>query len=206
MSKFNKIFISGLVTLLPFALTVYLVIAAAQIVENFLGHVLRIVLPDSFYIPGLGLMATFLLIFLFGLLLNNYFSAQVLRQIEKKLTKVPFFKVVYSPLRDLMNLFSQKSSHKAVVLVNWGNGLRSLGVVTRERFADLPSAINDPESVAVYVPFSYGMGGYTYLAKRSQLTAVDMPIEQAMSLVITGWVKAETPTEEHLLQKITPQP
>ncbi|MGE0633540.1 MAG: DUF502 domain-containing protein [Pseudobdellovibrionaceae bacterium] len=204
MSKFNKIFISGLVTLLPFALTIYLAVAAARILDSFLGHVLRLVLPEAFYIPGLGLLATVILIFLFGLLLNNYLTAQFLRQIEKRLTKIPFFKVVYSPLRDLMNLFSKKSEgHKSVVLVNWSNGMRSIGVVTREKFSDLPAALNDPESVAVYIPFSYGMGGYTYLVKRSQLTEVDMPIEQAMSLVITGWVKAETPTEEKLLDQVT---
>lgn len=191
MKKFNKIFISGLVTLLPFALTVYLVITAAQIVENFLGHVLRIILPEAFYIPGLGLLATFALIFLFGLMLNSYLTGEFLRQLERKLTQVPFFKVVYSPLRDLMNLFSKKDSgQKSVVLVDWGNGLKSLGVVTRENFGDLPAPINDASSVAVYVPFSYGMGGFTYLAKRSQLAEVDIPIERAMSLAITGWVKS----------------
>ena len=41
------------------------------------------------------------------------------------------------------------------------------------------------------MPFSYGLGGYTMLIPKNKLTAVDIPVEKAMSLAITGWVKAE---------------
>ncbi len=64
-----------------------------------------------------------------------------------------------------------------------------LGLVTRDDFHDLPLGPYTEGRVAVFIPFSYGLGGYTILVDRSRLTEVDMPTEKAMSLAITGWVK-----------------
>jgi uncharacterized membrane protein len=198
MQTFNKIFFRGLITLLPIAITIYIVYSAIVILENLLGSVLRQVVPEYVYVPGLGLLLTFVLIFIFGLLLNNFLTGRFLVSLESKLVQVPFFKVIYSPLRDLMNLFHRKGDKvmKSVVLVKINeSGATALGVVTRENFKDLPFSAQMTDKVAVYFPFSYGMGGYTLLIPRNMITEVDLPIEKAMSLAITGWVKAEEPGE-----------
>ena len=200
MQAFNKIFFRGLVTLLPIAITIYIVYSAVVILENLLGSVLRQVLPE--YVPGLGLLLTFVLIFIFGLLLNNFLIGRFLVSLESKLVQVPFFKVIYSPLRDLMNLFNRKDANKEmknVVLVKFSeNGATALGIVTRESFKDLPFANLMADKVAVYFPYSYGLGGYTLLIPRIMITEVDLPVERAMSLAITGWVKADEPGSERL--------
>ncbi len=192
MRAFNKIFFRGLITLLPIAMTVYIVYSAVVILENLLGSLLRQILPE--YIPGLGLLLTLVLIFLFGLLLNNLITVRLLHLLESRLVQVPFIKAIYSPLRDLMNLFNRSESPemKGVVLVNIGNtGAQAMGIVTRESFRDLPFGDRLPDKVAVYFPFSYGLGGYTLLVPRDLITHVDLPIERAMSLAITGWVKVD---------------
>jgi uncharacterized membrane protein len=197
MRDFNKIFFRGLITLLPIAITIYIVYSAIVILENLLGSLLRQILPE--YVPGLGLLLTLVLIFLFGLLLNNFITVRVLHLLEAKLVQVPFIKAIYSPLRDLMNLFSRSDSGemKSVVLVRLGDtGAMAMGLVTRENFRDLPFDSSMTGKVAVYFPFSYGLGGYTLLVPREMMTPVDLPIERAMSLAITGWVKAET-EEKH---------
>lgn len=193
MQSFNKIFFRGFITLLPIAITIYIVYSAVIILENLLGSLLRQVLPE--YIPGLGLLATLILIFMFGLILNHFLMQRVLTALETRLVQVPFIKAIYSPLRDLMNLFDKKEQQlKSVVLVRVGDsGAQVMGVVTRENFRDLPFAANMNEKVAVYFPLSYGLGGYTMLVPRQLITPVDLPIERAMSLAITGWVKADEP-------------
>lgn len=198
MASFNKIFFRGLITLLPITLTIYILYSAVIILENLLGSVLRSMLPAAYYIPGFGLLLTFVLIFACGLMLNNYLTARVLVSIEERLIRIPFIKAIYSPLRDLMNLFQQKDKHMgSVVMVNVTNagsseaGVRMLGIITRDQFADLHIEKSLGDRVAVYIPFSYALGGYTILVPRSQITEVDIPIEKAMSLAITGWVKAE---------------
>lgn len=194
MKQLQKIFLQGLVTFLPIALTIYIVYAGVAIVDSFLGDTLREILP--IYIPGLGFLLTILLIFLLGLLLNNLITNGIFQKLEQKLTQVPLIKAVYSPLRDLMNLFSKgggPSGLQKVVFVDMGEmGVRAMGLVTRENFKDIPAIEqNMDDRVAVYIPMSYGLGGFTLMVPRSKLTPIDIPIEKAMSLAITGWVKAD---------------
>ena len=93
MAWFNKVFFRGLMTLLPVALTIYIVYSAIIILENLLGSILRQML--SVYIPGLGLLLTLVLIFLFGLLLNNFLTARLLASLEVALIQVPFIRTIY---------------------------------------------------------------------------------------------------------------
>jgi uncharacterized membrane protein len=69
MKQLQKIFLQGLVTFLPIALTIYIIYAGVLVVDSFLGDSLREILP--FYVPGLGFLLTIALIFLLGLMLNN---------------------------------------------------------------------------------------------------------------------------------------
>ena len=191
MSSLGSIFFRGLVTLLPVALTVYILYSAIVIIDNFLGHFLRELLPT--YIPGLGLLTIVILTFCVGLLLNNLVIEKFLALAEKKILDVPLIRAVYSPLKDLMNLFSRKDNKglRQVVLVKIGSDRTlMMGLITRETFEELPLQNHIEDRVAVYLPFSYGLGGYTVLVPRKDLIPVDIPIEKAMSLSITGWVKS----------------
>ena len=197
MNNFNKIFLKGLVTALPILLTIYLLFWVIIGVDNILGIYIRQILPEGFYIPGFGIIVSILLIFLFGLLLNNFFSARFVIWLEKTLNKVPFIKAIYSPLKDLMNLFSKDGNKqmKSVVLVRFGDEFNALGIVTRDNFKDLPPQIAEGDRVAVYMPLSYGLGGFTILVEKSRIQEIDLPVERAMSLAITGWVKSEKKKE-----------
>ncbi len=192
MSAINRIFLKGLFTLLPIALTIYILYSAVIILENLLGSLLRAILPASTYIPGFGVLATLLVIFLFGLLINNYLTARFMSWFEEKFKQIPFIKAIYSPLSDLMNLFSKTGDKgmKGVVLVELGqSGAQAIGIITREQFKDIPGNHLD-DKVAVYFPLSYGVGGLTFMIPRSKITRIDIPVEKAMSLAITGWVKS----------------
>ncbi|QLY24296.1 DUF502 domain-containing protein [Bdellovibrio sp. KM01] len=195
MKQLQKIFLQGLVTFLPIALTIYIIYAGVSIVDSILGDALRQVMPV--YIPGLGFLLTIVLIFFLGFLLNNLLAAGLFHKLEQKMTQVPLFKAVYSPLRDLMNMFSKSGgpggAMQTVVLVDIAeSGIRAMGLVTRESFSDIPAIqAQANDHVSVYIPMSYGLGGFTLLVPRNRITPIDIPIERAMSLAITGWVKAD---------------
>lgn len=191
INDFGKVFFRGLITLLPIALTIYIIYSAVTILEGLLGGTLREWLP--IYIPGLGLLMIIALVYGFGLLWNSFLTGRLLKMVEEKLQEIPLIKVIYSPLREVMNLFGSQagSGMKSVVLVDF-HGTRMLGVVTREDFSDLKlSELDGKTHIAVYFPFSYAIGGMTLLVPRDQVTAVNLPIERAMTLGITAWVKAE---------------
>ena len=191
MKSFYKIFFRGLITLIPIAITIYIISAAIQIFENILANPLRAILPT--YIPGLGLIVTLTLIYVFGLLLNNLIASRMLGMIERKFNSVPFIQAIYSPLRDLMNLFKKEGMQSnRVVLVKLGDSNAfAMGLVTRESFQELAMPHLTDGRVAVYFPFSYGLGGYTFLVPKSSIQEANIPVEKAMSLAITGWVKVE---------------
>ncbi len=193
--KIKKIFISGLIAILPLAFTLYIVVACLSLIENVLGKILKNMLPEGYYLPGYGFIATLLVIFIFGLLVNNLITAAIIKNLQQKLTEIPIIKAVYSPLRDLINLFSKNTGENApqkVVLVHFDKNYSTLGLVTREDFTDLdfehPSLNN---RIAVLILMSYGLGGYTILVEKNQVEAIDMPVEKAMSLAVTGWIKTE---------------
>lgn len=198
MQQLRNVFLRGLITFLPIAITIYILYAGVLIVENFLGGTIQSLFPNT-YIPGLGFLITIAMIFLLGLMLNNLVIGGLLEQLENRLLGIPLIKAVYGPLRDLMNLFSKSGQRelKSVVMVDMGNGIRAMGLVTRDSFRDLEKlkpVIED--RVAVYVPWSYGVGGLTFLVPQSRLIPVDLPIDRALSLALTAWVKAHDDPEK----------
>jgi len=198
MNSLGRIFIRGLVTILPLAVTIYILYSAILILDGLLGGLLRQILPT--YIPGLGLFAIVALIFVFGLLLNNLVVGRILSYTEHKLLEVPLIRAVYSPLKEMMNMFSKQGQKKLqqVAFVKFSeNGPMVMGLITRENFEELKLGALTTNKVAVYFPFSYALGGYTVLVDASQVTPVNLPIEKAMSLAVTGWVKTEKTNEEN---------
>ncbi|MFN3455003.1 MAG: DUF502 domain-containing protein [Pseudobdellovibrio sp.] len=193
MSRLRNYFISGVVTFLPLALSIYIIVVAVSIVENLLGQFLRLILPAGAYLPGMGFAATISVIILMGFLVNNFVTAAFFKNIQEKLTEVPLIKTVYAPLRDLMNLFAkgqQQQTLQKVVLVHFTPAHSIIGLVTRENFSDLELKMNiSKEKIAVYIPMSYGLGGYTILVNKAEVEPIDISVEKAMSLALTGWIK-----------------
>lgn len=62
-----------------------------------------------------------------------------------------------------------------------------VGFITRENFSEFPSM--DQERVAVFLPMSYQIGGYTVLIPRSKLKPLDMKIEDALQYSLIAWAR-----------------
>ncbi len=68
---------------------------------------------------------------------------------------------------------------------------RLMGLVTRESFDDLPEGIGDDQTVAVYLPMSYQLGGFTIMVPKDKIHPVDMTVDRAMQFLLTAGVSAE---------------
>lgn len=194
MDRIKTIFLRGLFSLLPIAVTIFVLYTGIVIFEDFLGGFLRLIMPQETYIPGLGFALTLILIFLIGLMLNTLIHQTLINKVEEKLKSIPLIKAVYSPVRDLMNLFSGQARQDlhGVVLVQWSvNGPYTVGLVTRDKFDDIPQ-LQDNDLLAVFIPFSYGLGGNTILFKKEMVKPLDIPVEKALQLALTGWVKVDS--------------
>lgn len=186
---------SGLVTILPLALTVYVIWWLVSHVEGWLRHALiglRIISPEHYY-PGLGLVTGFLLLLLVGGLVNAYFGKILLGYWDDLLGRIPFVKTLYGGFRDVVSLLPSGSGDRRdlqrVVLAQFAD-VHAIGFVTRE---DVPAALlphGGSDWVTVYFPMSYAFGGYTLYLPRARVRPLDISVEDAMRLAITAGLTA----------------
>ncbi len=187
MSQLGRILLKGLVAILPIGLTVYLIYWLGITTETLLSGPIRWFVPDERYVPGMGLVAGFVVLFVAGLLVNAYVVRRSMHVVEALVMRVPVVKTVYGALRDvtkLVNTSGRKSELERVVMVEFGPG-RVMGFVTQEN-ASLPGIGTDHDLVAVYLPMSYQIGGYTVYLPRSRIEPTDLSVEAAMRIVLTG--------------------
>lgn len=192
MKSFNQIFFKGLIVVLPIALTFYLLVWLSVAVESVFASSLKFLIGKELYIPGLGILLTLVVVLSVGLLVSNYITAKFFTWFTTVMERVPLIKAIYNPLKDLMALIPGRGQDNAkaqrVVMVPMETfGGYAFGFVTREDLHELPGH----DLVSVYIPYSYMLGGMTLLIPRDKLIKVDMPVDQALKLSVTAWIKVD---------------
>src|ERR1700748_352623 len=146
MRKILTLTMSGLVTVLPLALTVYVIWWLGNTVEGWLRRALitlKIVSPEHYW-PGLGVIAACLLLLFVGSVVNAYAGRILLKYWNDFLGRIPFVKTLYGGFRDALSLLPSGSGEK-----------RDLQRVVLARFADRHAiGFVTPEAVppALYAP------------------------------------------------------
>jgi len=116
----------------------------------------------------------------------------VVRQIYVRLTalleRIPIVKSVYGMIVDVARLVgsAEERPFRQVVLVQLLEGGEQLGFLTRDDFAELPEV--GAGRVAVFVPMSYQLGGFTVIVPRERVREVAMKVEDALRFCITAGV------------------
>ncbi len=190
MSKLNTTFLTGLVTLVPVAATLYFLYWLAITTESLLGRAVRMVLPEPYYIPGTGVAVSLLLVFAVGLMMKSWAVRAIFSWWEGLLYRIPLIKSIYGSIRDLLAFISQSSDSEfqQVVTIRMDNGLRVIGFITRNNLDDLPG--QEGNEIVVYVPLGYMIGGHTILVSRDRVTPLNLSKEDAMRFVLTGGLAA----------------
>ena len=186
----GRIFITGLLTVLPVVITIYFAVWLLGVLERFFGKQVMFLIPDEWYRTGMGLVVAVVFVFLVGVLMHAILFRRLFGWAEKLLLGVPLVRSVYAAMRDLLGLFAEhKEPSLQVVSLALPGNLRVLGFVTRADFSDAPAGLARADEVAVYLPMSYQVGGYTVLVPKSACTAIDMSREDAMKFILTAGLK-----------------
>jgi len=190
--KFSRNFLRGLSVVLPTIITIYLLYWLGSFAEHLLGRILKSLLPEGLYITGMGVVAGLAGIFAVGILMNMYLMQKIYEWYESLMERVPFVKSLYSALSDLMSFFSgeKEQSFNQVVMVDIGDpDMKLMGFVTREDFSEVPEGVAEgPDTVAVYLPMSYQLGGFTVMLPRKKVKRIDMSVENALTYSLTAGV------------------
>ncbi|MFP5504578.1 MAG: DUF502 domain-containing protein [Gammaproteobacteria bacterium] len=199
MGSIGKNILTGLITILPVVLTLYLLYWLVVSTESLLGGALRYVLPAGVYKPGMGVVIGVLVAFTVGLLMHTLLMQRLFRLSERIFYRLPLVKSVYLAIRDFLDYFSpeKKKEFQQVVAVTLGDtGMQLIGFVTQSDPAHLPEDLRREDSVLVYLPMSYMIGGYAILVPRSAVRPVNMSMESAMRFILTAGVTGTPATAE----------
>lgn len=192
MKSAGRIFFTGMLTVLPVLATVYLVVWLVTGAERFVGKQLMWLIPDEYYRTGMGLALALAAIFLVGLLMHALLFRRLFGWAEGLVLEIPLVRSIYGALRDLFGLFAGRDDDQTMQVVSVtlpGTGMRALGFVSRADFSDLPEGIGGEGEIAVYLPMSYQIGGYTLFMPRAQAVPVAMSREDAMKFILTAGLK-----------------
>lgn len=186
-----KIFFRGLAAILPLALTGYLAYAAVAAGENLLHSLVLLVLPEERYWPGMGFALSVALVLVVGLLMYSFVVRRAYRHLVALLERIPIVKSVYGMIVDVVRVFGsgEERPFRRVVLVELQDGLEQIGFLTRDDCADL--GVGDGK-IAVYLPMSYQLGGFTVLVAKRRVRELALSAEDALRFCVTAGVRAQT--------------
>ena len=189
MKSLSKIFLAGMAATVPIAITIYILYWLGTSAERLFGGMLKFILPAAGYWPGMGVVVGVAVIFLVGLFMRAWIVRKIFSWAEGLLARVPIVKTVYGSARDLIGFVTSSKDREfnQVVAITWPNTqIRLLGFVTREDVHQIAAGLAPEGNIAVYLPMSYQIGGYTVFVPRNAVEPVDMSMNDAMRLAITA--------------------
>ena len=137
-------------------------------------------------IPGLGLVSTAIAIILVGAFARNVIGRRILTRTEGWLLKVPLFRTIYSPVKQLITAFApdNESGFKRVVMIDDPHRGFALGFLTREFTVD--RGRGPEELIAVYVPTNHLYLGDVVVCERGRASFPDISVEDGIRIFLTG--------------------
>lgn len=202
-----KSFLKGAMVVLPLLITAWLLWSALLWLNQIGLNGLAWIGINRSPIPGLGLILMIVSVFIVGLLFQFNPISWLYERIESALLRFPIVRTLYGAIKDFAEMFDRdKQQDQPVVLVTLMNGSQAVGFITSQQ---LPQALQaeadqDDPRVAVYLPMSYMVGGYTLIVPRSQLQTLDWSFEDAMRFALTAGVsQSQAHSKKHTTEADT---
>jgi uncharacterized membrane protein len=195
VNKFRKTFVAGLLVAVPIGLTFFIFIWLFQIFDSILARPVTNLLhamgihPPVNPIPGVGLVVLILVIFLFGALARNYFGGKLFSLGDYIVTHIPLINRIYVAIREISEavLSEKREIFKKAVLIEYPRqGLYSIAFFTQDTKGAVQEAL-DQDVVSVFLPSSPNpTTGFLLFVPRDQIMDINMSVEDALKLVISG--------------------
>jgi len=137
-------------------------------------------------IPGLGTLTTAAAILAVGVVATNVIGKRLLQRAEGVLLRVPVFRTIYAPVKQLANAFSpdNESGFKRVVLLEDARRGFTMGFLTKEFTVDRGKGAE--LLVAVYVPTNHLYLGDIVICERARAMYPDISVEEGIRIFLTG--------------------
>jgi len=186
----RRSFIAGFFVVVPLFISVAAFVWVFGVVDDLTTPLYDRVIGRR--IPGLGPLTTAAAIVLVGAFARNVIGRRVLQRGESWLLRVPGFRTIYAPVKQLIAAFSpdNESGFKRVVMIEDAKRGFVLGFLTREFTIDRG---NGPEALlAVYVPTNHLYLGDIVIVEPAHATFPDISVEDGIRIFLTGGMALPT--------------
>ena len=184
-------FLTGLLVLAPSAVTLWVLYRLLNWVDNLLGRYLRFEALDYHRIPGLGLLATCLVLVIVGFVATMVGQGPLSRIWDRLLLRIPGVGIVYGSTKSLGEAFlnQKEETFRKVVLVQWPHpGLWRIGFLTGHVPNSLKERIGSDVS-CVFVPHTPNpASGFVHYAPKKDLIELDWTVEDGLKVIVSGGV------------------
>ena len=199
----RKYFITGLLILVPLAITLWVLHAIISTMDQSLLLLPTEWRPEKlvgFKMLGIGTILTLLIVFVTGLLAQNFIGNYVIRAWESLLKRIPIVSSIYSSVKQVSDtLFSSSGNafRKAVLIEYPRRDCWTIGFLTGVPGGDVVNHLKG-DFVSVYVPTTPNpTSGFFLMLPRDQAIELDMSVDAALKYIVSMGVVAP----EHLPTK-----
>lgn len=192
MSALRKWLLSGLLTLVPLVITLWVL----DWVVSTLDQTLRI-LPEAWqpqqlfgmHIPGLGVLFALLIVLSIGALASNFIGNKLVNWWHALLHRIPVVRSIYSGVKQVSDtLFSEKgNAFRKALLVQWPrDGMWTIAFLTGQPGGDVARHLNGLDYLSVFVPTTPNpTGGYFVIVHKRDCVELAMSVDEALTYVIS---------------------
>lgn len=179
--------VGGLLIMFPIIITYVVLKWLFDSVDGFLQPVIQDSLGRQ--VPGLGLMALVLVLYVAGLTEKNYLSRHILGLGKAMLLRIPIISAVYSPASQLIRALSGigDTGFRQVVMLEYPRkGAWTIGFLT----ANTTDSNGSPLSI-IYIPTApTPNSGWIAILPEQDIRYTDLSVATAMHLVLSGGIIA----------------
>lgn len=193
-------FLTGLVIAAPISITLYLTWAFISFVDQKVKPLIPAIYnPDNylpFSIPGVGLMVAILGLTILGFVTANYLGRSIIAAGERMLSRMPLIRNLYSGLKQIFEtaLSQQQKSFQQAGLIEYPRkGLYAVVFISTEAKGEVKAKLeaDDDDVIGVFLPTTPNpTSGFLLFVKESDVTLLDMSVEDAAKLVISAGLVA----------------
>ena len=177
-------FIAGFFVTVPLVISIAALVWIFGIIDDFTAPLATRLVGRA--APGVGILLMMLFVLVVGAVATNVIGRRILGRAEQVLTRVPVFKTIYSPVKQLVAAFSPDNEYgfKRVVMVEDARRGHVMGFLSKEFTVDRGSG---PEQlIAVYVPTNHLYLGDIVLYPRARAFYPDLTVEEGVRIFLTG--------------------
>ena len=198
MKRLRRYLVAGLLIWAPLAVTYFLLRFAVNLMDKTLAVLPQQYQPEEllgFHIPGLGVILTFVVLFLTGMLAANFVGRYVVGGWESLLDRIPIVRTIYGGAKNFAEIvFSESNdSFKKVLLIEYPRkGIYSLAFQTSSELGEVQGRTGE-DVVCCFVPTTPNpTSGFVIMLPRKDVRVLDMEIDEALKMIISLGVVVPT--------------